>query len=497
MAFGFPASYSELIPLNHLSQLQFIEIASIISKKTNWKLLSINKDNLTAITQNQKNTWDETILISFEEDVARIESSSNGNQFYDRGRNKKNVDAFLEFLYDVLNDTTNLFLDENSILENINTEQEKLSTKGQGEPKKVIQFYSFFSVFIPTKDYFITPILLYLNILYFLIMCFSGVPFLGPETQDIIDWGGNYGPLTTENEWWRLLSACFVHIGLLHLIVNCFALAYAGLLLESYLKKWGLLITYIFCGIIASLSSLYWNKDIVSAGASGAIFGLFGILLIAVLLNLLDKKPTIKLAISIVLLIIINIGYSFTDKIDTAAHLSGFGIGLLFGLILYFLKKKRTIALLLISSTASILIVFLFIQFRTSQVYIYQIVEYESKIQEFVDMEKMALEVYNFEYGHSIYATKEDALYMIKDRGIYYWGECITLLKELDKLYLPKEIHQKNEDLIEYCNLRISQYELAYKKINESTNDYDKEIGKLNIEIINIVKKVESDNGKI
>ena len=121
--------------------------------------------------------------------------------------------------------------------------------------------------------------------------------------------------------------------------------------------------------------------------------------------------------------------------------------------------------------------------------------EYEKRMQEFNDMEKMALEAYSIPYGNSIEENRESILYMIKDRGIYYWNENITLVNELDKLYLPKEIHQQNEKLIEYCELRISLYELAYKKISENSPQYDEQMLALNFKIastLNQIKKAQT-----
>jgi rhomboid protease GluP len=109
-------------------------------------------------------------------------------------------------------------------------------------------------------------------------------------------------------------------------------------------------------------------------------------------------------------------------------------------------------------------------------------------MQDFVDMEKMALESYTTFYGDS----KENKLSEIKDRGIYYWNENIILLKQLDKLYLPEAIHLQNETLIEYCELRMEFYGLAYKKLNENTDKYDANMTELNNEINTIIIKIKS-----
>lgn len=492
MSFGFPANFSELIPLNNLSQSAFILVTINICKKLDWNLISANENEVLAISKNKKNTWNETIAIAFdEENTAIVTSSSNGNQFYDRGRNKKNTDNFLNLYFEELKEISNLNLSQDAFQEQIKLEQKNLSILKETE-RNITSFYSIFSIFILTKGYFITPILIYLNIIYFLIMIFSGVHFFAPQVQEIIDWGGNHGPLTYENQYWRLLSACFIHIGFFHLAANCITLAYVGLLLESYLKKWNFLITYLFCGILASLSSLYWNKDIVSAGASGAIFGMFGVLLIAAL----GKKTDTKLTGKIVVLVVLNICYSFSDGIDSAAHIGGFLAGIVFGLTVCVSGKKRKIAIASIYSVAIISIICLYLNFKSSQVYIYQIMEYEKRMQEFVDMEKMALEAYSVQYGNSYSENKESTLYLIKDRGIYYWNENITLMTELDKLYLPKEIHEQNERLIEYCKLRISFYELAYKKIVENSTSYDEKMLALSFKISSVMNKISKAKSK-
>lgn len=493
MAFGFPASFSQLTPLNNLPPSAFILTAINICKKLNWDLISIDENEIIAVSTNNKNTWNETISIAFEEeDTAVITSSSNGNQFYDSGRNKKNTDSFLELYFEELKDISNL--NQEAFNDRIKTEQENLA-KTKETKQDITSFYSFFSIFIPTKDYFITPILIYLNILYFLIMAFSGVHFFA-SVQEVIDWGGNHGPLTTEDQAWRLLSACFVHFNFFHLVASCIALAYVGLLLESYLNKWAFLATYFFCGIIGNLISLYWDKDIVSAGASGAIFGLYGILFIVLISKALKTRINIISTFPIFFLIILIVCCSFINAINYAAAIGGFATGIVFGLAFSIFRKKRDYAMAFVTSTATIVVICLYFNFKKSQVYIYQVMEYEKKMQEFTDMEKMALEAYSVQYGNSYNENRESTLYLIKDRGIYYWNENITLLTEVDKLYLPKEIHQQNERFLEYCKLRISLYELAYKKISENSPAYDEKMLALNFKIASIMNQIDKARGK-
>lgn len=487
MAFGFPSSFSYGLPLHNLTKNQFTFTAIEISEKLNWQLLEINDDELIFETTNTLNTWNEKIYFTIEKEAVYLTSLSNGNQIYDRGRNKKNIDLFLESFYDSKNKIENLEFIENSISEYITSKKQNILDRNIDITKRT-RFYSFFALFTPTTDYYITPILININIFIFIMMGISGVNIFIPEIQDMIDWGGNYGPLTTENDWWRLLSACFIHMGIFHLFLNCIALAYAGLLLEPYLKKWGLLITYLFSGILASLTSLYWNTNLVSIGASGAIFGLYGILLIYLIFNKLDKRLNTKLLIPIGIFIIINLLDGFHEGVDGAAHVGGVCSGILFGFIFSLLYGQQKKALTVICSASIALIVSLSLVCRNSKVYIYQTMEYENRMQDFVDMEKMALEAYSYR------ESKEQTLYMIKDRGIYYWEENIKLIKELDKMYLPEKIHINNKNLIKYCELRNELYELAYHKIKDNTGEYDLKIDELNNKIYEIMAVIKNNN---
>jgi rhomboid protease GluP len=486
MAFGLPASFSQYIPLNNLSKLEFQYAAILSCEKLNWTLITINNEEIIAKTNAALPTWNEKITINYQFDNPFVWSESNGNQLFDRGRNKRNTEIFFDQFNEFRKDITTAIQEQQAISNYISTAAD-ISQNNKNLEIVISEFYSSFSVLIPTKDYIITPILLGLNILLFFIMFFSGVGFFSPAIQDIIQWGGNYAPLTIDNNWWRLLTNVFVHIGFLHLIANCYALAYVGLFLESHLKRNAFLSLYLFCGLLASLSSLYWNEDLVSAGASGAIFGMYGILLVLLATKTIRQKLNANTIFFIVFFVIINLLGSFKKGIDGAAHVGGFVSGIIFGGIFALLKTQRKRALILASIITLLSAPSISFYCQSKKIYIYEILKYQSRMQEFVDMEKMALEAY------SIYAgdNKEDILYMIQDRGIYYWDENIKLIKELDQLYLPKTIHDNNKRLEIYCLLRKKVYQLAYKKIKENTSMYDGPIGNYNNQILELLQEIE------
>src|SRR5499425_2958094 len=125
----------------------------------------------------------------------------------------------------------------------------------------------------------VTSVLLGLNVAVFGLMLAGGVHPMTPNIDSLIQWGANYGPKTTNGEWWRMFTAMFLHIGLLHLLFNMVALWNVGGFMERVLGPAGFLVLYLLSGLLGSVASVAWNPFVVSAGASGAIFGLYGGLL--------------------------------------------------------------------------------------------------------------------------------------------------------------------------------------------------------------------------
>ena len=80
-------------------------------------------------------------------------------------------------------------------------------------------------------------------------------------------------------------------------------------------------------------------------------------------------------------------------------------------------------------------------------------------------------------------SSKYDYLTEIKNSGLYFWKENISLLNEVEKYKLPEAIHERNKKLLRYCELRVKSYELLYKAINEDSEEYKKEIEDYNRQI--------------
>jgi len=309
-------------------------------------------------------------------------------------------------------------------------------------------------------------------------MLLSGVHILMPENTDLLNWGANFRPSTLEGQWWRLLTACFLHIGILHLLLNMYALLYIGLLLEPYLGKTRFLSAYLISGIAASMTSLYWQDLTISAGASGAIFGMYGVFIALLTTNILDKSVKKALFTSIAVFVGYNIlnGLKSGSGIDNAAHIGGLISGLIIGYAFVPSLKQFENKIIKFSTIGALTIV-LFI----SSITVYQnlpndIGKYDVKMKEFVSMESMALEVYSLPAGTS----NENILSTLKNKGLHYWNENLKLIESCDDLDLPLTLRARNSKLKEYCELRIKSYQLIYKAIDEDSDKYQNEINAYN-----------------
>ncbi len=181
-----------------------------------------------------------------------------------------------------------------------------------------------------------TYVLLAINIGIFIIMVARGVPLINPTAAHVLPWGADYGPYTLGGQYWRLITAMFLHFGIIHLLGNMWCLWSLGQLAEKLLGSISVLGLYLLTGIGASLLSLSWDPMRVGAGASGAIFGLAGALISVVYFGQLGLQPEgrRKLLGYVVRFAFINLLFGLKAHVDNMAHLGGLVTGLLMGLFL-------------------------------------------------------------------------------------------------------------------------------------------------------------------
>jgi rhomboid protease GluP len=189
----------------------------------------------------------------------------------------------------------------------------------------------------------ITTLLIVINSLLYGYLAIISMNPVELDPHLLVSYGAIYTPLVVaKEEWWRIGTATFLHANLIHILFNMFALYIIGRSLESLVSKSIYIGFYALAGLLGSMTSLYFHPESIILGASGAIFGLFG-LLVAVVLVHKEKfgksgKQTIK-EFGIILALNVGIGLS-VESVDLSAHIAGFLVGLLGGAIV---AKKPTL----------------------------------------------------------------------------------------------------------------------------------------------------------
>ena len=136
-------------------------------------------------------------------------------------------------------------------------------------------------------------------------------------------------------EYWRLWSVTLLHGSLLHLFFNMYALYLAGPIVERWYGSVRFVLFYLACAAAGSVGSFVFGGDLPSVGASGAIFGLFGLLLVAGRVHKPVDRGSRMLVSQLGMLILINIGFGFVfPGIDNAAHLGGLAAGAFLGALI-------------------------------------------------------------------------------------------------------------------------------------------------------------------
>jgi membrane associated rhomboid family serine protease len=156
----------------------------------------------------------------------------------------------------------------------------------------------------------------------------------------MIQWGANFGPKTLAGEEWRLATCMFLHFGAAHLGMNMLTLWSVGGFVERLFGRIGFLLLYAVSGLAGSFASVLFNPSAVSAGASGAIFGVAGGLLGGAWKIRKTLPPALGASVRgmgftiLLLLVIFGVVNHFYPMIDNAAHVAGLSAGVLIGLIL-------------------------------------------------------------------------------------------------------------------------------------------------------------------
>lgn len=188
----------------------------------------------------------------------------------------------------------------------------------------------------------VNTILILLNLLVFAAVEMTGSAL---DTMHMYRWGAAYAPAIVEGkEYFRLVSAMFLHFGIQHLGNNMLVLLFLGDCLERSIGKWKYLLLYFLGGVGANILSVYYEiikmDNVVSAGASGAIFAVIGAMIYILLINKGRMENFTARRLIFMAALSLYLGVTSVG-IDNMAHFGGLIFGFLLGILLY-RKPKRS-----------------------------------------------------------------------------------------------------------------------------------------------------------
>jgi len=190
----------------------------------------------------------------------------------------------------------------------------------------------------PTSPYAITVALIALNVLVYIAMVASGVSPTEPTPLDAYKWGGDFAPATIgDHQYWRLFTSTFVHFGIIHIGFNMYVLYQIGPFIEAVFGRIRYLLIYLIAGLAGSVVSVFVHPHAVGAGASGAIFGLYGAVFGFLLIKRRSLDPAVTRSIgkSAGIFVLYNVVYgTISGTTDLSAHFGGLVAGFLAGMLL-------------------------------------------------------------------------------------------------------------------------------------------------------------------
>lgn len=216
------------------------------------------------------------------------------------------------------------------------------------------------------RYFYITNSLIILNTVIFFILFFINHHNFTIDGNLLVEYGAiNSDKIVLHNEWWRLATAMFLHLDIVHLAINMASLYIIGIIVEQACSRLTYLITYLIAGVSGSLLSLYLSPYFLLVGASGAIFGLFGLLVGYYVVNknipsLSNKSAILNFWIIIGLNILI--GFSL-PIVDISSHIGGMISGFIGG---YLISKYSKNGIAIYIFVFTIYALYLYMQIKIS-----------------------------------------------------------------------------------------------------------------------------------
>jgi rhomboid protease GluP len=502
-AWGISPKKIETIPLGEYNSDYYLTLVYHAMVSRGWHVGYFDHDGIIAYTDISWPSYSEEISVRLKGNSVVIKSECVGYQGFltDYGKNAKN----LELLFDEIVYVEQVYFKHNleeSTQELIDSIPEKQFLNLEDPPMAgKEQLRGFFSPIIPQKKYFVTPILVIINVVVYIVtlLAFSVMLIYSsrhPSSDAPIYeklyllFGYNRRTEVLNGQVWRLVTSTFQHFSIGHLFFNMVALVYIGSLIECKLGRWNYLLMFLFTGIIASMASVAFHYNEVSAGASGAIFGLFGILLALLSTNFYERSARRALLISTAIVVAISIAPIDEGK-DHAAHFGGIISGYILGWIAYlgFNHKNQFIKQWGLGVAGSVIVIG-FVSCSLVFLPRYQSKEFESLLEK---MRTMTNDIDHYIYsrdenGGYITLSRRDKLDSIEKIALPEVEKLRKLSPEFNKLILPSKEEKEAKVEGKLVDMICQLYQLLYLEIKEQNIEkYRPKVDSLNV-LVNDVR---------
>ncbi len=473
--------YEQSIPVPSYDNKRTIAIAHAAMTEIEWKVMFAGEDALLANAKRTIGKPDQ-VIVKIENGVMQVESKATDGSLLDLwGRNKKNVQSFINSFENCRDNMNEEAIEKNMLaVEELKINTIQVAEQEQKDAEEMNRLMN-----SSGSNLYVTYTIIAINLLVFVLMVINGAGIFGENSLVHIKWGSNFKPLTLSGDWWRLLTCTFIHFGIIHVAMNMYCLYSAGIFLEPMLGKLRYITAYLCTGVLASLTSLWWHdQPINSAGASGAVFGIYGVFLALLTTNLIPKKVRDGLLKSIGLFVVYNLAFGLKSGIDNAAHIGGLLSGLIIGYAYaYSIKKEQQEIklqwIVLAIAFLSIVGVFAYLQQHPGNQR--ERAEVLSELQEsshkdndkfnnvLIEFDKINKEVSTSLGDTSLNNNFELLVKKIDEEGIPGWDKAEKLIRSTVSFDVSNAAHLKAEKLLKYIGLRKEELNIM-KQIVTSEN---------------------------
>ena len=474
------------ISVEGLDKESALSVCFSIFQQFSWKPLQAGENKLLAVTPPEWNKKPQHITVTATDGLLTVSSEFAGEELMDVvGRNSRNVDQFLAAFQATKNSlATHKHQNNIQAISSLRAqapmplklykvqEQQVLETAGV---KEVLNNAS--------SNLYATYTLIALNIVVFFLMALSGAGILLSDGQVHLRWGSNYGPLTMGGDWWRLFTSLFIHFGLLHLALNMYCLYWAGAYIEPLVGRARFITAYLCTGVLSGIVSIWWHHPPVSsAGAAGAVWGIYGLLFVFLGAGLLPASLAQRLRRSIVFFIMLNLAIGLIWNMEIAAPLGGLLSGSLIGclFVLDIRKEKqgpKAAWILPLSIGCTLLATMFFLQtfrfpkgqpivaHKKATVFKYADAEkFNSAYQQFNTLGEKGLDVYN---DNTI--TEAQRVTDLKSVSFTEWDSAEDIAREMKGYQVSPQMKQLAVTLEQYAQLRKEEIALYAEMVDKHT----------------------------